>query len=333
METTRVTLILGSDAGAVMKEAASLRDRWLGNKTEWNYAEYDGETAEVDEILGDMLTPPFLGDLRVILVKRVTAFSAPALEKLADGLDNVPDSVRVILTATAIDKRGKFYRVAKGIANLIDLDSSGGDMQSQIKKMAGEMGLGDLPREVIGLLAQRSGGSLTWVDNELAKLSAYQLSSSEPITLEVAERLVSVGFEEVSDTAGFELLDLIASGDTAKAVELVHRLLDNGQSALALLGLLAWQYRMVVAAASLQALGLPASQVAQKVAQTLNMKPTPVRKAAAVAAQLGYAQAERAFQLIFEAGYKARLGIYTFEQSVELLVIKLSRLSDKCGIK
>lgn len=325
MAKTPVTLILGSDDGAVLKEVDSLCGQWLESKNEWNYVEYDSDNAEIDEILGDIFTPPFLGDLRVVVVKRVTGFSAAALEKLAAGLDDVPESVRVLLTATTIDKRGKFYRQVKDIANLIELDRSGEDLPSQIRKMAAEVGLGNLPGEVVELLANRSGGSLTWVENELAKLSAY-LSSSEPLTLEEAERLISVGFEEVSDTAGFELLDLIATGDTAGSLQLLQQMLQNGQSPLALLGLLAWQYRMVVAAASLQSLGIPTAQIARKVGQTLNAKPTPVKKAMRIASRLGYVKAVEAFQLIFEAGYKARLGIHTFEQAAELLVIKLSRL-------
>ncbi len=322
-----VTLIISGDSKAASDKALQIRQDLLGEYSEWNSSEHDGQSVELDDVLGDLLTPSFTGDTKVVTVKRVDGFSASDLEQLVEALKEIPRGVCFIATAGNVDKRSRFYRGMKKLGQVLELDTAGESALLQWVKTTGEkMGLLNMPEAVAQLLTERSGGSLAWLQEELIKLAAYQTDSQSVLTLEEAEALISGGFSEVDKMAPFQLLDLIAQGAAGKAVELLHQLLESGQPALALFGTIAWQYRMVVAAASLQRAGIPASRVPQRIADTMNMKAFPAQKASQLAVRLGYERSYRAFDLIFTANYQGRLGVHTPEHALELLVIQLAEL-------
>lgn len=327
MPAKPVTVFVASDTKEAAARALRLRSEILGTISQWNFSEHDGETADIDEILGDILTPPFMEGSKVITIKRIDSFSAASLDKLADALAEIPEGVYITATAARIDKRGRFYREVRKRGNVVELDGAeDAELLQWVKTAAAELGLLEIPTDVARLLVERSGGSYSWLQGELAKLAAFQLSSSEPIGLDEVERLVSQGVAGPGGTAPFKLLDFISEGKISSAIGLLHKLLESGQPALAIFGTIAWQYRMVVAAASLQRAGIPAARVPQRLAESMNVKLFPAKKANQLALRLGYEKACEAFELIFTAGYETRLGVHSPEQALELLVIQLSRL-------
>ncbi|NLV92074.1 MAG: DNA polymerase III subunit delta [Firmicutes bacterium] len=327
MDARPVTIIISEDTKAAADKAFEIRQGLLTEESDWNHSEHDGQEAEVDVILGDLLTPPFMGGTKVVTVKRVDGLAADDLVKLGETLGELPRGVYFLATAVKIDKRGRFYRKIKELGEFIELDQiSAAQRLGWVKKTAAELGLVELSDSAAQMLIERSGGSFTWIQGELGKLASYCGSLDRPISSQELESLISAGWSEVDSTASFQLLDQIAAGNTKGALELLHRLLESGQPALALFGTLAWQYRMVVAAASLFQAGMSTGQVPRRITQTMGMKSYPAEKASQVAARLGVKNAYRAFNKIFTANYHSRLGVHSPEVALELLVIELSHL-------
>lgn len=91
-------------------------------------------------------------------------------------------------------------------------------------------------------IAFRVGNDWMQLHSECEKLLAY--CAGEPVTVESVAEVVSAS----AQGRLFDVADLLLSGRGAEAVTLARRLLAGGESPQSLLGLLAWQYRLLYGA-------------------------------------------------------------------------------------
>jgi len=98
------------------------------------------------------------------------------------------------------------------------------------------------------------GPSLGVLDQELAKLAAF-VGDRKTITAEDVDVLVG----RSRDAETFKIFDAIGQGRPAEALAILHRLFDQGEEPIALLGAFSWQLRKLAQAARLVKQGRPAS--------------------------------------------------------------------------
>ncbi len=101
------------------------------------------------------------------------------------------------------------------------------------------------------------GNDLRRLSNEIEKLSTAVLPE-RLITIEKIDELVANSRE----TSNFDLTDNLNAGRSAKAMQILRKVLDDGAEPLALLGLLAYNYRRLLIAKDLMEKGVDRSRVA-----------------------------------------------------------------------
>ena len=267
-------------------------------------------------------TPPFFGDRRVVVARAVGRFSAqdvaPLLSYLADPL---PTTALVLVAGGGTVSKGLLDAVKK-VGHVVDagVPSGGKGRQSWLAAQL-KGGPVDLDSGATALLATHLGEDVGRLPSVLELLSA---AYGEGAKVGQDELLPFLG--EAGGVAPWDLTDAIDRGDTAVALENVHRLVTNSRHPLVILASLHNHYTRI--------LRLEGSNAADEkaAAQMLGITGStfPARKALSQARRLGHDAVARAITLIADADLALKGAIEWPDGLVlEVLVARLSRLGPR----
>ncbi len=218
-----------------------------------------------DRTIEALQTLPFFGGAKLVWLKnanflgdsiigRATSVQ-DALEELTGTLEaGLGPEVTFLISATEIDKRRSFYkslgkRAEVQVLDKLDASRSGWEEEAteMVRERAKKRKL-QFDEEALDLFVLLTGGDTRQIDNELEKIDLY-LGGEPSIRRDTlphvpgrAEARPSVSVDLVRDLvplsrAGviFELGNALALRDLDRALALVRRLLDQGESAIGLL--------------------------------------------------------------------------------------------------
>ncbi len=251
---SRIHAVVGSDESEVKRVAAELAATLTPPDTgDFGLEIIDGAADNAEQAatrirntVEALQTLPFFGGKLVWLKSAtflgdgVTAGSATvlgALEELRDVLEaGLGESITFLLSAPGIDKRRSFYKALSKQAELqvFDrLDSSRGGWEEEATEMVRERarrrGL-TFAGDALDSFVLLTGGDTRQVENELEKLDLY-LGESRKVEASHVTEMVPISRAGVI----FELSNALAARDLARALHLVKRLLDQGESAIGIL--------------------------------------------------------------------------------------------------
>jgi DNA polymerase-3 subunit delta len=159
------------------------------------------------------------------------------------------------------------------------------------------------------------GDNLRLLDQELGKLQTY---AGPGQTIQVADvrRLVSA----VRETSVFAMVEALAAGDGQQAVRLLHELLQAGEAPLSILGMIGWQYRLLLQVNDLAAQGMSQDEVAS----ALKQKPYTIKKAWPSAQRYSLAALEQAMERLLASDVAIKTGQMEDRVALDVLVAELS---------
>lgn len=257
-------LIVGEDAYLLAQAAGEITSA----AGEFNVDEF-GPEADPGEILGALQTPAMFGDRRVVVVRGVEEFPPDFHRQIGSYLDNPNDAVTLVLAsakplarlASSVGKVGRVVEVGKGKRS---------DLFGWLREEAKRRGF-KVTGDALGALVEAVGEERMALAQALEELS---------LSLGVAERLspeeVRLQFRGRADAKVFGFVDAVASRDAARALEALHLLLRNGESAQGLFWMLARHLKMLLLAAEGRpsevagALGIPAWRAEKLMRQSRN---------------------------------------------------------------
>ena len=192
-------------------------------------------------------TLPFFGGGKLVWLKNANflgdtvigkaASVQEALEQLSGVLDaGFGSDVTFLLSATELDKRRSFYKALakRAEVQVFDrLDSSRGGWEeeaSEIVRDRAQKKKLQFEDEALDLFVLLTGGDTRQIENELEKIDLY-LGRERRVGVEQVRMLVPLSRAGVI----FELGNALAVRDLDRALTLVRRLLDQGESAIGLL--------------------------------------------------------------------------------------------------
>jgi DNA polymerase-3 subunit delta len=160
-----------------------------------------------------------------------------ALEDLAEVLETgLGADVTLLISATETDKRRSFYKALakRAEVQVIDrLDSSRAGWEEEateiVRRRAKARQL-QFDEEALDLFVLLTGGDTRQIENELEKIDLY-LGKERRVTVEQVRELVPLSRAGVI----FELGNALAACDLERALMLVKRLLDQGETAIGIL--------------------------------------------------------------------------------------------------
>ena len=252
---SNIHAIVGSDESEVKRVAAELAAKLAPSDAgEFGLEVIDACADNVDQAVSRirsaieaLQTLPFFGGGKLVWLKNAnclgdspigrSASVQSALDDLAGVLDaGLGSEVTLLISATEVDKRRSFYKTLGKRAELqvIDrLDSSRAGWEEEateiVRRRAKSRKL-QFEEEALDLFVLLTGGNTRQIENELEKIDLY-LGRDRQVGVEQVRELVPLSRAGVI----FELGNALAACDLERALTLVKRLLDQGETAIGIL--------------------------------------------------------------------------------------------------
>ena len=253
--TANIHAIVGSDESAVKNVAKELATKLApADAGDFGVEIVDGAADNAEQAatrirstIEALQTLPFFGGSKLVWLKNANflgdnpigraASVQIALEELAAALDGqFGPEVTFLLSATEVDKRRSFYRTLGKYAEVqvldkLDSNRSGWEEEATdlVQARAQQRKL-SFDEDALDLFVLLTGGDTRQVENELEKIDVY-LGKERRVALSQVRALVPLSRSGVI----FELGNAMAERDLARALTLVRRLLDQGESAIGIL--------------------------------------------------------------------------------------------------
>jgi DNA polymerase-3 subunit delta len=205
-------------------------------------------------------TLPFMSEKRLVIAKEINAFKAGDLEELVLYLnDPSPDTCLLLLPSqerfdkksviTAVEAHGAVTRFYA----LLDRE-----IIAWIESWGRTRGL-SVQRDAAQFLWQTLGNDLQKIVNELEKV------------LISAQEKKTIAFDDVKNVVGdfreytsFDLAAALGQKNREQSFFILARLIQEGEAPVGLLGSIAWNFRRLMQAKSLEASGMRPDEIAKK---------------------------------------------------------------------
>jgi DNA polymerase-3 subunit delta len=252
---SRIHAVVGSDESEVKRVAAELAAKLAPpDAGEFGIEVIDACADNVDQAVSRirsaieaLQTLPFFGGAKLVWFKNANCLADSvigrsaavqgALEELADVFEaGLGQDVILLISATETDKRRSFYKTLakRAEVQVIDrLDSSRAGWEeeaTEIVRRKAKTAKLEFDEDALDLFVLLTGGDTRQIDNELEKIDLHQ-SSDRSVSVETVRELVPLSRAGVI----FELGNAMAACDLERALMLVKRLLDQGESAIGIL--------------------------------------------------------------------------------------------------
>lgn len=167
----------------------------------------------------------------------------------------------------------------------------------------------------VQVLTDLIGDNLRLIDQELGKLQTYT-GPGQMIQVADVKLLVSA----VREASVFAMVEALAAGDGPQAVRLLRELLQAGEAPLSILGMIGWQYRLLLQVNELAAQGMSQDEVAS----VLKQKPYTIKKAWPSAQRFRLRTLEQALERLLETDVAIKTGQMEDRVALDVLVAELS---------
>ncbi|HUS12385.1 MAG TPA: DNA polymerase III subunit delta [Pyrinomonadaceae bacterium] len=189
---------------------------------------------------------PMMSERRVIRIKDFAKLRETDEEIIIRYLNRPLDSTVLIFVADELDKRKKLTRILQTSCTIVEFPALK-DAEAkawartrlkELKTTADDRVLTDIVRLV--------GTNLQMLSSELDKLAAAAVETGQ-ITIELVDQLI----DRSRELSNFDLGDQLIAGDRRRALETLHRLLEDDVAPVMLLGLIAGNYHRLALAKEL----------------------------------------------------------------------------------
>jgi DNA polymerase III subunit delta len=253
--SANIYAVLGSDEAEIKRVAAELASSLTPpGAGDFGLEVFDGAADNVEQAearvrsaIEALQTLPFFGSAKVVWLKNInflgddqkarSAAVQSALEELSELIDSgFGTGITLLMSATELDKRRSFYKtlLKRAEVQVFDrLDSSRGGWEEEALEMVQQRAKKrklQFDDDALDLFVLLTGGDTRQIDNELEKIDTF-LAKDRGVNIELVRELVPLSRAGVI----FELGNALAARDLELSLQLVRRLLDQGESAIGIL--------------------------------------------------------------------------------------------------
>lgn len=268
------------------------------------YSMYFADEADPADIVMTAETMPFLAERRVIVVHNAEHYdSASASARLLAYLDTPSESTVLLLVASRVDKRSKFYKACERTGVLVECgELREAEVGAWVRAEADALGK-KIETDAVHQLVARTGTRLGDVFNAVTLVSNYVGASDTIRAADVTASCADVAEEEV-----WALTDAIASSDTGEALGALRRILELGKDPSEIMGTVNWLLKTAYSVA----------------VESSAVNPYVAKKVAPLSRKLGVAKLRSAFRLCIQTELMLRSTGVDRALALELLVIRLA---------
>ncbi|MBC8031127.1 MAG: DNA polymerase III subunit delta [Pyrinomonadaceae bacterium] len=189
---------------------------------------------------------PMMSERRVVRIRDFAKLREMDEDTIIRYLERPVDSTVLIFVAEDLDKRKKLTKALLGSCTVVAFaEVKDAEARAWAKGRLKELNT-TVDDRVLFDIVRLVGCSLQTLNSELEKLSAAAIDTHR-ITAEMVDDLI----DRSRELSNFDLGDQLVAGDRARALETLHRLLDDDVAPVMLLGLIASNYHRLAIAKEL----------------------------------------------------------------------------------
>lgn len=232
-------LLLGPERYLRRVSAQAIADAALSTTLirDFNEASFSLTSDSIQSAIAAAEQLPMMSDRRVVRVRDFARLRDADEDVLIRYLGNPSPSTVMIFTADDLDKRKKSTKALLDACTVVDFsplkDSEAKAWAKTYLKNLKAATDDQVLSEIINLV----GTDVQTLANELDKLAAASLDTGR-ITMDHVDQLIG----RTRELSNFELGDHLLANNRKRALETLHRLLDDGAEPVMLIGLIAGNY-------------------------------------------------------------------------------------------
>ena len=227
-------LYLGKLSSAIIPEENSL-----------NLTVYDGNKTDPIEVVDAAMSPPFLGERRLIILSDTGFLKSSSI--IADRIEQFPETTYMLFFEKDCDQRNKLYKYIEKEGHVAVFEAMREtDTVAFIANRLQRFGMRISDADA-RLLLEQSGNDLTGLSNEIDKIAAY-CDGRDVVTASDIREMTSV----LSQGQMFRMIDAMTQGRKDEAFRLLHYLLQDGASEISLLAMMTDQLEIMLTACEMK---------------------------------------------------------------------------------
>lgn len=285
-----VYLIIGEEVFLRNKAIATLKEAVCGDdESNLGFQKIDCNAGKMADVLDVARSLPLFLDpsdrpCQLVLVRSFEPGTAADSELLAEYLDSPVGATCLVFEAPTLDSRRASAKLLSKRATKINcqrIESTAG-VRRWVQNFTNARGFSMAP-EAIDYLIEMVGLELQQLSQELDKVELFS-TEHEPLSANDLERLLG----RSRTHSVFELTDALVERKTVSAIQVLNRLLDDGEEPVRLLAMVSWVVRQLIKACDLSARGCPERELLSQLGGRWNQR----RVIAKVAAECDLRQLE-----------------------------------------
>jgi DNA polymerase III subunit delta len=317
-----VILLYGSENYFIQK----IKDLLVKNvlDEEENLSTYDLTETSIQEVIADVETYPFFGERKLVIATNAVFLKAKSdklsfehqLPVLEQYLQKPVDYTVLVLIAPyeKIDERKKISKQLKEKGLVAECNPvKEYELKNWIMNLAKQLNI-TIADDAFPIFENELSTDLKIIESELEKISLY-VGEGGTITRQVAEELVS----HTISSSGIRLVDAVMDGDLAKAISIYKDLEKMKEEPIALIGLLAFQFRTILRVKLLKQKGYSSGQMQKQ----LGVHPYVIKIALSRELKLSVKRLEYIMDQLTETDAMIKQGRMEKELAFELLLFNL----------
>jgi DNA polymerase III subunit delta len=274
----------------------------------------DAGEKDFKDFHSNLKTNSMFAEKKLIILKSLfdnAKFQEDFMENMK-GLEELKDII-VIYEDRAPDQRTKLFKALQKTAKCQEFSSLEPAMLKRWVAAEFEKNKVTINPDALDLLASFVGGDLWAMANEINKLSSYRSGST--VNRQDVELLVKPNTENEI----FKTIEAVASKDKKYALSLLHKHLEDGDNALYLLSMIAYQFRNLLTIKELQDMQTPYGMIAKK----SGLHPFVVQKTYNLCSQFSMPNLKKIYQNIFQVDSDIKTGKIEAETALDILLSEI----------
>lgn len=261
---------------------------------DFNLETFDARSSNVNNWLESIKTLPFLGGTKLVIVRNLhdAIPKDEGAQSLIDYCSNPIAGTCLVITADKIDRKRKIYKALTKVKGAVACEAPKENvLVTWIRDKAKNQGY-SMSTNAARALVNRVGAHPGVLVQELNKTLIYVGKNKEVSEKEVQEVVGETRLETI-----FSLTDALKNKNPHKALELLNNQLDHGEEPIKIMGMIAWQFRVIWEVKNYQQRNIPSNQIAK----TMGVNPFMVEKALQHTKNFSYQQLRSAYLQLTQA--------------------------------
>lgn len=311
--------VLHGDETFLKRQALkTIRLKALGpDADEQGVSTYPGDKVTFAEVFDELDTVPFFYPRRLVVIENADPFVTRCRSDLEKKVGALPKTGTLVLDVKTWAANTRLAKLVENSATLVCKAPPSYKLPQWCGDWAAAQYKKQLPAPAAALLVDLVGTEMGQLDQELLKLSVYVGDKAKIETADV-DRLV--GNSRAENT--WKIFDAIAAGNVPEAMIILHRLFDQGEEPLRILGAFSMQLRRLAQAARLTAEGKSLAAALEQV----GVPPFGVKSAEQQMRHLGRRRLAKLYDWLLEMNLDLRGGSPLPERTLfERFLLKLAR--------